>query len=175
MKKRFVSVLMTVFILCLAPLFVACTDDEGLDFTIGVQTSHMSVSNGHDITTTVFKLAELHAISDTRFYKVGSGDGAMENVYYLQDLTQKYDDTYFDNKALVLYLYTGNDTGTSVKICDLIRDDDTLIIKARQNNNSASSAQVITYWTYVLEVDKTDVEGVTNTVVLMSAVSLRWF
>jgi hypothetical protein len=169
-KTYFIS-----FIIC-ALLSAACeqTDNLNLDTksintlpiqSISFQEGAKDCTGGyrkiHDIFTIVRSRAELNNVVSQRYYQYttdASGPNNPINVYYLGDDTEQYDDVFFAENALVLYLFTSPNRGGKIDITRVQRQGDELTIIKDFHGGSLTA---LGYWTVVIEVAQADVDGIT--------------
>jgi len=123
-----------------------------VDFTLGGYNKSMVTPpiHSHDLLTVVRDAREIVAIALYR---------------NLQDLTARYDDDFFIDNALVLYIFTATDGGPRPMPNMLVADADILVIHLETLDNNGLAPAVITYWAIILEVSLADVNGITEVVI----------
>jgi len=129
-----------------------------IPFQIGAINTSMSSRQNHNTFTIVRSKEELNDITSGRYYQYWAGEGGPFNVFYLKDLTEKYDSDYFVNNALILYLFTSGSGGVEINVTDVQKHGSKLTIIT---DITWGMLTVITYSTVVLEVEKADIFGVT--------------
>jgi hypothetical protein len=132
-----------------------------IPFQIGIIDNSMSSRQNHNLFTIVRSKEELDEATSGRFHQYWTDTGGPFNVYYLKNFTEKYDNDFFVNNALILCLFTGGSGGMKMDVTDIQRQGSELTIFANINWGMLT---VGTYSTVVIEVTKYDVYGVTTLV-----------
>jgi len=142
-------------------LFGCSNEPEATDipFTVSAAENHMSSTTGHKLLRIVRSVDELNSVASTRYHQYWTSDGGPFNVYYLAELTQQYDANYFKENALVLYLFGAGNAGGVFDIKQMERKGKELTMSFEFVQGAATA---ISYWTIVVEVSKSDVQGVTT-------------
>jgi len=130
----------------------------GIPFQVGASRNHSSDTKGHALFTIARSKEDLNRAAETRYHQYWTNDGGPYNVYYLADITEQYDDEFFAENALVLYLFGASNTGGGIKINQIQRQDDTLTLITDFHEGMMTA---LSYWTVVIEVAQADVYGVT--------------
>ena len=143
------------------PVVVPPKEDEfqSIPFQVSAALNHMSSTNGHELLTIVRSKEELNRAAETRYHQYWTDTGGPYNVYYLAEATQKYDEAFFTENALVLYLFGASSGGGAIDITQIQRQDSTLTLITDFHMGMMA---VISYWTVVIEVAQADVYGVTT-------------
>ena len=159
MKKKIICLGLMLVISMV--LFSACAEGSKVKYNVGYRGNHNADSENHSLNRIVYSIEELDPICDERYYTIYYGDGSEEKVYYLKEATEKYNEAYFSDKALVLYLFANGHGANSMRIKALHKENETLFISIHDTLRG-NAAGAITYWTFILEVKKSDVIGITN-------------
>ena len=141
------------------PVDIPIKDDQSIPFRVGAINNSISSRNNHALFTIIRSKEELNHVASERFFQFWTGTGGPYNVYYLADLTETYDDEYFAQNALVLYLFVAANAGGRFDINGVQRQDNKLYIITDFHMGMATA---ISYWTIALEVAQADVYGVTE-------------
>ena len=163
MAKR-ILMLGVALIMCLG-ILTGC--NSGLKFKVGYgQKAEFGLKNPddyHSLITIVHSQDELKALCD----EWNNPAFNEENPMYLHEFYKKiraYDGTYFEEKVLTVYLADGGNRRNSFSVKKLTIEEKTLIVNiARKEPKGYHDARyVFTPWTFLIEVNKADVTGVTT-------------
>jgi len=133
---------------------------QSIPFQEGAKNCTGGDRNIHDIFTIVRSKEELDYTASQRYYQYWTDAGGPNNpfnVYYLSDDTEQYDDDFFAENALILYLFTSPNRGGKIDITRVQRQGDELTIITDFHRGSLAA---LGYWTVVIEVAQTDVNGI---------------
>ena len=115
----------------------------------------------HNLVKLINSFEELKSFCD----EVNNPAFLQESPKYSNDLSKKireYDEAFFAEKSLIVYLLTAPNAGTSYKIKNLKVDGEELLLDIRIKESKHDSAAVITPWTFLIEVNKADIAGITS-------------
>jgi len=131
---------------------------QSIPFQVGAISNSMSSRNNHNLFTIVRSKEELDLAASERYHQYWTGTGGPYNVDYLAEITEKYDEDFFIENALVLYLFVAGNSGGKIDITRMQRQDNELTIITDFHMGALTA---ISYWTVVIEVAQTDVYGIT--------------
>lgn len=132
---------------------------QSVPFIVAATQNSMSSRENHTLLTIIRSSEELNTATATRYYEYYTDEPQPHYDYYLANLTEKYDDAFFVENALVLYLFEAANTGGTVDIIGLERQGNTLTITKDFHMGMATA---ISYWTVILEVAKADIVGISK-------------
>jgi len=132
---------------------------SSIPFKVGVTNNSYGSRNGHELLTVVRSRKELDTAASTRFYQYGTGKGELLNAYYLAELTEKYNEDFFEENALVLFLFISGSGGGSIEIYGMQKQDNELTIMTDYHPGMLA---VISYWTVVIETAQADVSDINS-------------
>ncbi|MDR0455173.1 MAG: hypothetical protein LBH20_00630 [Treponema sp.] len=138
------------------------SDNQGqpVPFQVGaIVNTRGSSKETHNLFAIVRSKEELDRAASERYYQYWTDMGGPYNVYYLMENTEKYDEDFFAENALVLYLFESSYSGGRIDITQLQRQDDGLTIITDFHGGSLPA---VSYWTVVIEAAQTDVYGITS-------------
>jgi len=141
-----------------SPVAVPSEGVQDIPFKISAIVNSMGSRKSHNLFTIVRSKEELNQAASERFFQIWTDTGGLYNVYYLADLTEKYDDEYFTDNALILYLFEAAYTGGRFEINKIQREGSKLTAITDFHMGMAAA---ISYWTIVLEAAQSAVYGVT--------------
>ena len=153
-----------VLMMCMG-LFFACADGKKIWFEVGNVYYRgnytVNADDVYDLTKIVHSLEELETICNERYSRFNDENGViiLEHDDYLIELIQRYDETYFTDKALVLYCFGESYYSRPNQVKAVIKKDEKLTLDLKRYRSSKVGA-AISYTTYVIEVKKTDVINV---------------
>lgn len=133
--------------------------EQSISFQVGAIDNSMGSREDHELLTIARSKDELNEAASTRYYQYWTDNGGPYNVYYLAELTEKYDEEFFAENALVLYLFDAANAGGTVAINELQKQGTKLIIST---DFHMGMWEALSYWTVVIEVAQTDVFDVTK-------------
>ena len=131
---------------------------QSIPFKVGAINNSLISRNNHNLFTIVHSKEELDLVASERCYQYWTGTGELNNVYYLAEITEKYDDDFFAENALVLYLFGAVNSGGTIDIIRIQRHGNELTIITDFHMGMLTA---ISYWTVVIEVAQADVYGIT--------------
>ena len=147
-------------------IFSGCS--SGIRFNIGyedkgsnnrfVYTDDVAVFN---LVKIINSLEELKAFCD----EVNNPAFNEESLNYSSDLSRKireYDETFFAEKSLIIYLTSHGDTSVSYSIKGLEIENEELLLDIRIKKHKGLFTHVFTPWVFIIEVNKEDIAGITN-------------
>ena len=134
------------------------SDTQAIPFRMGAVHNHISSTTGHELFTVIRSKEELNQVTKTRYYQFWTSSGGPYNVYYLAEMTEKYDERFFAENALILYLFGAAHAGGIFELIDVLKQGEgiTIITDFHEGDMAA-----ISYWTVVIEVTQADIYGVT--------------
>lgn len=89
----------------------------------------------------------------------------VDNQKYPNNLSKKireYDEAFFAEKALIVVLLAAKNAGVSYTVKNLNFEKDTLFVSIKVKETKGNSAQVITPWTFLIEINQADTVGITD-------------
>ena len=137
----------------------ASSNITSISFQVGAKDNSPISRLNHELFTIVCSKEELDKFASERFYQYWTNDGGPYNVYYLKDLTEKYNEDFFNKNALILYLFGDGNTGGKFDITKIERNENILTIFSDFHSGDMTA---ISYWTVVIKVSKTDVNEITT-------------
>jgi len=163
MKKMYfmiISIIVFVF------LFVTCDKTDVFEPDTKMTGSEIVDSvNENELQSIRFQVG---VINNT----MGSGDSNLLTIIrskeelnidnFNKNFTENYDNEYFTENALVLYLFGAGNTGGKLDVTNMHINGNELTIFI---NFDMGDATAISQWTVVLEVSQADVYGVTDIII----------
>jgi len=134
-------------------------EEVSIPFAVSGISNTMGSTENHELFTIVYSKEELDKAASQRYFQYWTDKGGPYNVYYLKGLTDKYNDDFFTENALVLYLFGAGNSGGKLSINQLTRNKDELTIVTNFHEGDLTA---ISYWTVVLDVTKADIDGITG-------------
>lgn len=117
----------------------------------------------HNFVRLIASLEELKTFCD----EVNNPAFRQESPKYTNDLSKKlreYDEEFFAEKSLIIYLTIAPNPGISYKIRSLIIDGEELFLNIHRKQAKPKGVwiAVIIPWTFLIEVNKADITGITS-------------
>lgn len=111
------------------------------------------------ILVLVDSLDELKALCDEYNNPAYREDDEMNynNSKELCDKLREYDDTFFADKALIIYTDVTGSGGTKYSIKKIDTENEEIIVGVKVRIWQGPSADIITPWTFLIEVNKDDI------------------
>ena len=125
----------------------------------------MSAGDNHEGLVIVRSVEELKKICEDVLYAV-EGAWYGHSINLTADLLAKYDEEYFQNKALVLYMFTEANKNILRTVTGMCRKGDTLTLSV-QRIVPELPLPAFAYWTLCLEVSQSDMQGLSQVKVKM--------
>ena len=144
------------------PVVVPPKDDEfqSIPFRVSASRNDMGLPpEGHDLFTIVRSKEDLNRAAETRYHQIWTITGGPYTVYYLGEIAEKYDEDFFTENTLVLYLFGAVNFGGKTAITQMQRQGSELTIITDFHKGALNAAS---FWTVVIEVTPADVDGVTT-------------
>lgn len=136
-----------LLIMCFS--FGACKGNDEIDFTIGY--SNMNTGFPQNLECIVNTFAEWDTLR---------GDTAQ-----LTELDAKYNEQFFTANSLVIYAFTRSSGGSTTEISKISKDGKKLVVEAVDNGLGYMDA--ITNGIIIMEVKKSDMQGVTDIEIIL--------
>ena len=130
---------------------------QSISFQVGAISNSMGSRKNHELFKIIRTRDELDYVASERYYQYWTDAGGPFNVYYLENLTEKYDETFFLQNALILNLFVDGNTGGMFDVIQMQRQGNELTIL---NHWHSGMMTAISYWTVIIEVTQTDVSGI---------------
>jgi len=162
--KKF-SLAFLILVLATSVLLVGCSPDntfngDPINFRIGVEDKVGSSSDNHNALRLIRSVEELSKLRNDFIYIFQFDDSPEWILYDLDELTEEYNENYFQTKAVIVYLFTENSGGNFRRVTSLTREKNELTLNVGRYGLGATCDMA--YWTFILEVDLGDVKDVTS-------------
>jgi len=169
MTKKII-ILGVAIIMCLG-ILTGC--NSGIKFSIGYESKgyangafSFTDANGeelgaHNAVRLVTSVAELKAFCSESNNPAFSEDSPK----FSNNLSKKIrelDEAFFAEKALIVVLLTAANAGIVYTVKSVDVDEDTLFVSIKRKESKGNSAQVITPWTFLIEVNQVDIVDIAN-------------
>lgn len=161
--KRFLSFTMMALA---AILFVACNGNASqINYSVGAFDSGEYPRTSQASATLIKSRTELDSLCAATFYNDGPLAPEYRETRYLRNLAAEYNDEYFAENALIVYMFKYGSGGWLTRLQDLTKQGDTLTLNVEHLRPISAATAVIVPWTYLLKVSKSDVQGATKVVI----------
>lgn len=168
MRKFFIIAIITV--ICISG-FVGCEEGgkpsdntikgETIEYSIGYKDSGRFSAENHNLFQIVRTFEELEEISSEMYFFQTGEYGEDTKIYYLENLLSKYSAEYFEENALILYLYYSENSDDKTEVTSVTKTEDTVYVNLTQYAPEGVYIPSINVETLLIEVKLSDVpEGI---------------
>ena len=168
MRRIFIMAIITV--ICIS-CFVSCEEGgnpsentikgETIEYSIGYKDSGRFSAENHNLFQIVRTFEELEEISSEMYFFQTGEYGEDTKIYYLENLLSKYSAEYFEENALILYLYYSGNSDVKTEVTSVTKTEDTVYVNLTQYAPEGVYIPSINEETLLIEVKLSDVpEGI---------------
>ena len=143
--------------------FAGCGGGNVIGFNVALENTSSASRHNHALFTIVNSTEELETACNDRYTtEIDANNQIVPLDYYLREMTKNYDEAFFSDKALVLYLCSEPNGGNSIIINSLTIKDKVLTVNTTRFVPRGNSPAVMVYWTFIIEVNKSEITEITD-------------
>ena len=145
-RKYFLILLILILAILICCIFTSCKNDNSIEYNVAVLDHNPGTHDDWNLKQIVSSVKQLETIN---------------SKYDLSKYTASYDDLFFEDKSLIMILFTHSHLGACISVNSIEKIDTTLYINmVNKEKKYGQYMTAIDFWICILEVNNEDIKEV---------------